>query len=135
MLERLVSKNDAQGTSQRVKWRSGARDIIISFSLFNPSETLEEDLLEWGNLPSGRGNLPSASGKLPSSLEKSKIFANIAFQRFMARNQCFDMSARPCRPWGKVAGGGVGGGAGGPLGALASLANPIRNDYLIFERA
>ena len=34
MLERLVMKNAAQRTSQRVKWTSGARDLINSFDIF-----------------------------------------------------------------------------------------------------
>ena len=36
MLELLVLKNLIQRTSQRVKWTSGARDMINSLSLFNP---------------------------------------------------------------------------------------------------
>ena len=31
MLELLVSKNDAECTSRRVKWTSGARDLTIFF--------------------------------------------------------------------------------------------------------
>ena len=47
MLEVLVFKNAAECTSQRLKWTSGARDMILVFVLVQFSSRCKAPLFAW----------------------------------------------------------------------------------------
>ena len=45
MLERLGLKNVAECTSQRLKWTSGARDMILVFRIYSIFLTLQNSFI------------------------------------------------------------------------------------------